>query len=261
MENYYGILGITESCSTDDIKKAFRERAKRLHPDIAGQTPTAEQEMRRLLAAYRALMDEGRRFEYDRAYRRFARRQTFDYRAFLRERRDDPESQARLVFFELLHMEDDEAVRVWQAAGNVRFPMEKYLEREDWMDCVFMLAEELEKRQYYYEAFVLMSAVLKEERRLPYFRHFAVEAETFVKELVRLRLKPACSAEQWIECLEVMLGLGFSAKDEARYLLALAQVLAETGEESAAAQAFREAQKRDRSIRQSGRLKKIRGML
>jgi len=218
MNNYYELLGITSSASTQDIKKAFRDKAKRLHPDIAGEKGAAE--MRKLLAAYEILSDGNRRFEYDRAYTRFTgkyrEKQSFDYRGFLREKKDDPFSQAKLIFFELLHLEEDEALSIWKELGGLEFPLERYLDREDWMDCSFILAEELDKRGNCYEAFVLLVSLVREERRRPYFKHFMEEVEKLLKELVRLRLQASVDIETYLECLEALLGLGFPSQYEAR---------------------------------------------
>jgi hypothetical protein len=85
------------------------------------------------------------------------------------------------------------------------------------------LAEELAKRAHYYEAFVLLVSVLREERRLPYFRHFAQDVETFLKELVRLNLRRSVDTETYISCLEAMLTLGFPAKYEATIRRSLVQ--------------------------------------
>ncbi|MDR0452771.1 MAG: DnaJ domain-containing protein, partial [Treponema sp.] len=75
MQDYYSLLGINNSASQTDIKKAFREKAKRLHPDIAGSG--GAEAMRKLLSAYEVLSNEGRRGEYDRAYSRFVRGECF----------------------------------------------------------------------------------------------------------------------------------------------------------------------------------------
>ncbi|MDR2211549.1 MAG: DnaJ domain-containing protein [Spirochaetaceae bacterium] len=120
MENYYTLLNIDRTASGQDIKRAFRERAKMFHPDIAGKN--AEAQMRRLLAAYQVLSSPDRRFEYDRAYERFIGAGGFDYRNFLKEREGDPASQAKLVFFLLLHMEDGEALEIWKKIGGLDFP-------------------------------------------------------------------------------------------------------------------------------------------
>jgi curved DNA-binding protein CbpA len=243
MENYYTLLGLTQNATSGDIKRAFREHAKKLHPDIAGSAGSGD--MRKLLYAYEILSDPDRRYKYDRAYARFITRGAFDYRAWLKEDPEDPARQAKLVFFQLLHMEEEEALAAWRAGGGLDFPLEKYLDREDWMDCVFILAEELEKRQCYYEAFMLLAALIREERRRPYFRHFTADVEFALKELVRLRLKSAVDGETYVECLETLLELGFPPKDEARWLRSIAETLLRMGELDGAGTVFREALKRD----------------
>ncbi|MDR1863485.1 MAG: DnaJ domain-containing protein [Treponema sp.] len=243
MENYYSLLGVSRTAGSEEIKKAFRERAKRLHPDIAGDKAAGK--MRNLLTAYEVLSDRDRRFEYDRAYARFTRKYHFDYRTFLREQPDNPESRAKLIFFELLHLEEDAALEIWQEGGGLDFPMEKYLDREDWMDCTYILAEELAKRNRYYESFFLFLGLIREERRRPYFKHFMQEVEGFLKEMVRLKLRSAVDAETYVECIEALLELGFQPRDEARWMRSMAETLIRLGETGAAARVFREALKRD----------------
>ena len=258
MTNYYEILSIEYSATTHEIKKAFRERAKRLHPDLAGDARA--EEMRKLLVAYQTLSNRDRRFEYDRAYQRFVGKfnvkRGFDYRSFLKERSQDPSSQAKLIFFELLHLEEEAAISVWQNQGGLKFPMEKYLDREDWMDCSFLLAEELAKRQRYHEAFVLLVNLVREERRRPYFKHFMEDLENFLKELTRIHLRSAVDSETYLECLEALLDLGFSPQYEARILRSIAETLINFGESAAAAKVFQEALKRDPGLPNTARLRR-----
>jgi curved DNA-binding protein CbpA len=222
LKNYYDVLGVEREATTGQIKKAFREKAKLLHPDIAGSGDA--QGMRKLIGAYEVLSHPERRFEYDRAYVRFVKKTGFDYRTWLNEQ-DDPASQSKLVFFELLHLEEDRAIEIWRANGGLDFPMEKHLDREDWMDCLFILAEELDKRGFSFEAFKLLTRLLAEERRRPYFRLFTAELESYLKSLVRVRLKPQVDEETWIDCMETMMGLGFSARDEVRFKRSAAKTM------------------------------------
>jgi tetratricopeptide (TPR) repeat protein len=253
MTDYYTTLGVRQDASTKDIKRAFRDRAKRLHPDIAGSG--AEEEMRKLLTAYEVLSNRDRRYEYDRAYSRFIKKVDFDYRSWLRDRADDPASQAKLVFFELLHLEEDAAIAVWDRNGGLDFPMERYLDREDWMDCVYILAEELDRRDRCYEAFELLIYLVREERRLPYFKHFMDDIEMFLKELVRLRLRASVGDELWMDCLETLLELGFPPRDEARWMRSMAEILLRQGDEAAAGSLIREALRRDPGLPNAGRLR------
>ncbi|AEF81935.1 J domain-containing protein [Leadbettera azotonutricia] len=254
MDNYYTLLGVSQNATAQDIKKAFRERAKRLHPDIAGDN--AVEGMRRLLAAYEILSDRDRRFEYDRAYSRFNRTYHFDYRSFLKEQGNDPASKAKLVFFELLHMEEDTALSIWEEQGGLDFPMEKYIDREDWMDCVYIMAEELARRDRYYEAFCLLLRLIREERRLPYFRHFAEDIENFLKEIVRLRLRPSVEPGTYVECLQMLLDLGFDSSYEARILRSMAEALIRMGELGTANKVLKEALKRDPGLPNTMQLKR-----
>jgi curved DNA-binding protein CbpA len=181
MQNYYELLGVGENAGSPEIKKAFRERAKQLHPDIAGKD--TEEKMRGLIAAYETLLDSRRRYEYDRMLSRIVQTYTFDYRQFLQDAADDPKLQARLIFFELLHDRGEAAVKVWREQGALAYPMRKYMDREDWMDCMYLLAEELDRSRFYHEAHTLLCEIAKAEREKPYFKHFAVDVHAFIKNL------------------------------------------------------------------------------
>ncbi|MDR1839206.1 MAG: DnaJ domain-containing protein [Treponema sp.] len=219
MNNHYDLLGVRQNASASEIKKAFREKAKQIHPDIAGSSHA--ETMRKLISAYEVLSSPERRFEYDKVYSRFVKNYGFNYRTWLNEQ-DDPESQTKLIFFELLHLEEERAIGIWRKNGGLDFQMEKYMDREDWLDCQYILAEELDKRGCSFEAFKLMSAVLAEERRRPYFKLFTAEIENYLKNLVKFRLKPQVDEETWIDCLQTMMGLGFSARDEKYFMRSMA---------------------------------------
>ena len=219
MNNHYELLGITQDATSAEIKKAFRLKAKQLHPDIAGSSQA--QAMRKLISAYETLASPERRFEYDKIYSRFVKKSGFNYRTWLNEQ-DDPESQAKLIFFELLHLEEEQAIAVWRKNGGLDFRIEKYMDREDWLDCQYILGEELDKRGFSFEAFKLIAEVLAEERRRPYFKLFTVEIENYLKNLVKLRLKSLVDEETWIDCMTTMIEIGFSAQDEKRFRRSIA---------------------------------------
>ena len=140
MNNHYDLLGINQKATDAEIKRAFREKAKQLHPDITGSAQA--EAMRKLINAYEILSKKERRFEYDKIYSRFIKKCGFNYRTWLNEQ-DDPVSQAKLIFYELLHLEEDRAITIWRKNGGLGFCLEKYMDREDWMDCQYILAEEI----------------------------------------------------------------------------------------------------------------------
>ncbi|EPX84505.1 chaperone protein DnaJ [Rubellimicrobium thermophilum DSM 16684] len=64
--DYYEILGVTRGASAEEIKKAYRRRAKDLHPDRNKDNPKAEAEFKELNEAYEVLKDEQKKAAYDR---------------------------------------------------------------------------------------------------------------------------------------------------------------------------------------------------
>lgn len=64
-ENYYEVLGLRRGVSDEDVKQAFRELAKTLHPDRNPDDPEAERRFKLVTTAYEALKDQSRRKAYD----------------------------------------------------------------------------------------------------------------------------------------------------------------------------------------------------
>lgn len=66
MINHYGILGIGFSATAEEVKSAYRKRAREVHPDLAR---SSAREFQLVEAAYRLLRDPMKRAEYDRQLR------------------------------------------------------------------------------------------------------------------------------------------------------------------------------------------------
>jgi curved DNA-binding protein len=64
-QDYYNILGVKRDASQDDIKKAFRQQAKKYHPDANPGNPDAEKRFKDLNEAYEVLSDPEKRSQYD----------------------------------------------------------------------------------------------------------------------------------------------------------------------------------------------------
>jgi hypothetical protein len=63
----YGILGVPSTASEDEIRHAFRELAKRLHPDVNSGDPAGARKFIEARDAAHTLLDPGRRADYDRS--------------------------------------------------------------------------------------------------------------------------------------------------------------------------------------------------
>ncbi len=64
LQGHYRAMGVDPSATAEDIKIAFRERAKKLHPDQGGGK-TDTDAFRRILESYEVLRDEHKRRAYD----------------------------------------------------------------------------------------------------------------------------------------------------------------------------------------------------
>ena len=62
---YYKDLGVKETASMDEIKQAYRELAKKYHPDANNGDKKSEEKLKKVNEAYAVLKDYGRRAEYD----------------------------------------------------------------------------------------------------------------------------------------------------------------------------------------------------
>ncbi|MBD3689093.1 molecular chaperone DnaJ [Nanchangia anserum] len=63
MSDYYEVLGVSRDASDDEIKKAYRKLARKLHPDVAGAD--SEDAFKEVTAAYQTLSDPEKRRRYD----------------------------------------------------------------------------------------------------------------------------------------------------------------------------------------------------
>jgi len=63
--DYYRVLGVEKTATSDAIKKAYRKLAKKYHPDANDNNPQAEAKFKEVQEAYDVLSDDEKRKRYD----------------------------------------------------------------------------------------------------------------------------------------------------------------------------------------------------
>ena len=64
-KDYYETLGVDKNASAEEIKKAYRQLAKKYHPDMNKDDENAAQKFKEVNEAYQVLSDESKRAQYD----------------------------------------------------------------------------------------------------------------------------------------------------------------------------------------------------
>ena len=239
MKTYYETLGVQTDAHPDDIKKAFRRKAKALHPDVSMLSHSIEgvQNMQEVLDAYETLIDPERRMMYDRTHGIVPDHLRFNYRDYLRSRKHDTSSLVKLMLFDLLHEREDEAVELFSKLyEKPGFKLEEHLDREDFMDAAFLLAEELTDRDEYLRAFALLKRVVDFELDKPYFHHFLQDVFERMRDLVCFKMPVVHSPHVVLKCLHDLIRWDYSRKDTAFFLKKAAEIYMDSGDRLRAAE-------------------------
>ena len=63
-KDYYELLGLNKGASVEEVKKAYKQLAKKYHPDVSKE-PNAEEKFKEIMEAYSVLSDPTKKANYD----------------------------------------------------------------------------------------------------------------------------------------------------------------------------------------------------
>ncbi|MBR5965268.1 MAG: J domain-containing protein [Treponema sp.] len=244
MEDCYKLLGVKPDATIAEIRRAYREKVKKYHPDVSGDQNTAEH-FKKIVRAYEILTDQKSRSIFDSSFAEHFRRRKvkeWDYREWLLSR-DDDESRAKLIFFDLMRGREDDAVNEFKRMQTERskFSLKHWFTRENFMDYGFILCEELHLRGEYYDAFCLLEQIIKMEYSYDYFRLFFPEVLGFAKNILRNHIEGTISDELALDVFERALELQLGDAEDAFVLRKMGIIYNRIGDERTAQICFEEA--------------------
>lgn len=214
MSDYYKVLGVRREASIPEIKSAFRKKAKKLHPDLSAAS--TNEQFNLLKEAYDALLKKKeetffREFSHSARYEADATYKPFNYHDYLMYERTDFEAKAKLIFFDLLHKMEDEAVFVYtnMVKSHVDFALSFWFPKEDFMDLGYILCEELVARDEYYDAVILLEEIIRLEKERRYFKVFFPEVIRFTWNILKHNIDGVLSDELALDVWERCVLMGF----------------------------------------------------
>ena len=248
MRDYYKVLGVRPNATLAEIKRAYREKAKILHPDLAG-TSDKQELFSEVTQAYRVLSDSRQRNIFDESFFTRIHKSRSDYKEFnyydwLSERTDE-ESRAKLIFYTLMHQKEDEAVAEFKRmqTNHIDFSLKKWFTREDFMDYGYILAEELCIRAEYYDAMILLEQIIQMEYSYRYFYIFFPEVVSFTLNILHKNIDGVIPDELAIDVYERALELKFGSKEDSFFLRKMGDEYKRLGDSATAKVCYAESER------------------
>ena len=239
-QSYYDVLEVGKSASQADIKRAFRKLAKRYHPDTNPRRPkAAAQRLKEILTAYNVLRNERERARYDVLLQTSP---SFG-EAGKESRASSSAAQAIGILEDLLGGEGVQALATYdELVGRMGMRLNSFMGMRDYLDCVFLVAEQLERVGRNREAAHLYEELYDREKEPPRYRHFLPEVKVRLKKLYSRKLpRDANTPDEEIACYKRILEFEIDRSEKAFILKKIAEVHLKVGDTDAAKKIFSEA--------------------
>ncbi|MFW6189071.1 MAG: DnaJ domain-containing protein [Planctomycetota bacterium] len=239
-DSYYEVLSVDRDATQPEIKKAFRRLAKKYHPDTnPREGDTAAKKLQEVITAYRVLSNERERARYDVLMQTGP---TFHEEARRTTARTLQEYAAEILS-DLLSGKARKALNTYdELRERGDFDLEELLDPKDYLDCIFLLAEQCEKDERFREAAELYEELYEREKEPPRQRYFFEMVESRIKKLYSRKLpRDAEDADEEIACYERILSFDLDKSEKAFILKKIAEVHCRIGNKDKAREIFTEA--------------------
>ncbi len=239
-DTYYDILDIDRNATQPEIKQAFRRLAKKYHPDTNPEGgAAAAKKLKEVIAAYRVLSNERERARYDvlmqatpamvQEAQRSEARTLKEYAERILDDLITGHGRGALNTYDQLKLRED-------------FHLADHLEVKDYLDCLFLLAEQCERAGRFREAAELYEELYEREKEPPRQRYFFEDVKERIKKLYSRKLpREARTPEEEIACYERILKFDLDKSEKAFILKKIAEVHCRVGDEDRAKQVFTQA--------------------
>jgi curved DNA-binding protein CbpA len=237
---YYDVLDIDRNASQPQVKQAFRRLAKLYHPDTNRKGgKQAAKRLQEVIAAYRVLSNERERARYD---------VLMQSSPVLREEARRSEARtlkeyADQMLHDLLAGRGRRALGTYdQLVAREDFDLYDHLDAKDYLDCIFLLAEQCERVSRFREAARLYEELYEREKEPPRQRYFFETVKERIKKLYSRKLpRDARTPKEEIACYERILQFELDKSEKAFILKKIAEVYVRTGDGKRAKQMFSQA--------------------
>ena len=258
-ETYYDVLDLGREADQPEIKRAFRRLAKKYHPDTNPKDGrAAARKLQKVIAAYRVLSNERERARYDALMQASPAFQDEARRSEARTYREYAEE----ILGDLLAGHGRRAVTLYdQLHAQEGFSLSDHLEVKDYLDCVFLLAEQCERSGRFREAAALYEELYEREKDPPRQRYFFETVKSRIKKLYSRKLpRDARTADEEIGCYERILMFDLDKSEKAFILKKIAEVHCREGNEPRAKQIFAQALKLKPGLKGTATIRENLGM-
>lgn len=250
--DHYATLNVEENATAREIRAAFKRLMLEAHPDKNPKRQEwSERRVRELIAAFEVLGTEKARAEFD--LRRSAARASRDRRRSTLKRADqpfffrkkDPESRALLILHHLTHRHPRTAVELLEIMEREfgKGFLREHLERQDYLDALFLLAEHYTSRRKYAQAAGHLQSFYTEESAARFPRHYLPEVVRLLKDLYLRKIPGSSASPEALRALQAASDLQLTRSEEAQRLRKLAEVHLARGELDLARKALEGAER------------------